>query len=37
MPNYGGGMNYSLFEQNVAIVKWFGDNRDTMAKDPSVA
>ncbi len=23
MPDYGGGVKYSLFEQNVAIAEWF--------------
>lgn len=29
MPDYGGGTRYSLFEQNVAIARWF---RETAAQ-----
>ncbi len=30
MPDYGGGVKYSLFEQNVAIAQWFRDTWKTM-------
>jgi len=30
MPDYGGGVKYSLFEQNVAIAQWFRDTWATM-------
>jgi hypothetical protein len=35
MPDYGGGVKYSLFEQNVAIAQWFRDTWAAMAKAQS--
>jgi hypothetical protein len=35
MPDYGGGVKYSLFEQNVAIAQWFRDTWEAMVKNPS--
>lgn len=35
MPDYGGGVKYSLFEQNVAIAQWFRDTWGAMLKEQS--
>lgn len=37
MPDYGGGVKYSLFDQNVAIAQWFRDTWDAMVKEQSVS
>jgi hypothetical protein len=33
MPDYGGGVKYSLFDQNVAIAQWFRDTWEAMLSD----
>ncbi|NKB19223.1 MAG: xylose isomerase [Alphaproteobacteria bacterium] len=35
MPDYGGGVNYSIFDQNVAIATWFRKTWDEIKSEPS--
>jgi len=38
MPDYGGGVKYSLFEQNVAIAEWFRSTWESIkAERPAAA
>lgn len=33
MPDYGGGVGYSLFDQNVAIAEWLRNTWEEVRKD----
>jgi hypothetical protein len=35
MADYGGGVNYSLIEQNAAIAQWICDTDDVLRKERS--